>query len=206
MIASDKRRPTLIIMAKAPFLGHGKSRLAKDLGAVQALRVNRWLHRRTLSNALVGPWQVVLAVAPRKALCIRLPGVWPPPSDISRVAQAEGDLSARIAGAVGPFAGPVCVIGTDAPGLSRRLLLAAFKALRRGPAVLGPAADGGFWLVGAERSAELIKSLSGVRWSTPYAGADIAARLPGPVQYLPHLIDVDDGPSWRAVQRPSIAT
>jgi hypothetical protein len=102
--------------------------------------------------------------------------------------------------------GPVCVIGTDAPGLNPALLRQAFKALRRAPSVIGPAADGGFWLVGARRAKDLTAALAPVRWSTPHAGADMAAALPQPVAQLPTLIDVDDAASWRAAQRRSVGT
>ncbi len=199
-------RADLVIMAKAPRLGHGKSRLAKELGASQALRINRALHRITLRAAASGWWRVTLAVTPRTALCLALPGVWPEPRALARIDQGQGDLGVRIAHALYGLRGPVCVVGTDLPAMAPALLQGAFKALRRASAVIGPARDGGFWLVGARKADDLIAALPGVGWSTPQAGADMAARLPGPVAFLPVLTDVDDAQSWRAAQRRSCGT
>jgi glycosyltransferase A (GT-A) superfamily protein (DUF2064 family) len=190
----------LVIMAKAPRLGQGKTRLARDIGLAQALRINRGLHRKTFKAAADGPWRIILAVTPRPSLRLELPGVWPSPKTAPRIEQGKGDLSVRIARAVCGLQGPVCVIGTDAPGLTNRLLRQAFAALRRSQAVLGPATDGGFWLVGARRAKDLVNSLEGVRWSTAFAAADIAARLPKPLAYLPALTDVDDLGSLRQAE------
>jgi glycosyltransferase A (GT-A) superfamily protein (DUF2064 family) len=188
-------------MAKAPLFGHGKQRLARSLGKAQALRINRRLHAISLRAALSGRWRVVLAVSPRSALRLALPGVWPAPGKVPRRLQGRGDLGQRIAAQLRGVTGPVCVVGTDAPEVSAALLRAAFRALQRAPAVLGPAVDGGFWLVGVRRAPDLIAALPGVRWSTPEAGADMAARLPQPLRLLPTLRDIDEAADWYASQR-----
>jgi glycosyltransferase A (GT-A) superfamily protein (DUF2064 family) len=80
----------------------------------------------------------------------------------------------------------------------------AFKALAVHEAVFGPAADGGYWLIGLARkrisdpcmAALLFK---GVRWSTEHALADTRANLPPGAEAPPltTLEDVDDATSWR---------
>ncbi|MBL8543653.1 MAG: TIGR04282 family arsenosugar biosynthesis glycosyltransferase [Hyphomonadaceae bacterium] len=167
-------RPTLIIMAKAPRLGHGKSRLARDIGRVEAWRVNRRLNAHTLRAAADLRWRSVLCVAPDQALALDLPGVWPRAQP--RIAQGRGDLGARMARALRRHR-LVAMIGTDCPGLSRRHIAAAFEALRRKPFALGPTSDGGFWIIAARRGAEAARAMSGVRWSTRHAARDVIANL-----------------------------
>ena len=74
--------------------------------------------------------------------------------------------------------GPVIVIGADLPGLRPHHVGQALGMLRRHDAVLGPATDGGFWLIGlCGRRAAPPRLLDGVRWSTEHALADTLARL-----------------------------
>lgn len=167
-------RPTLIIMAKAPRLGHGKSRLARDIGRVEAWRINRRFNARTLRAALDPRWRSVLCVAPDRALALDLPGVWP--HALPRIAQGHGDLGARMARALKQHR-LVAMIGTDCPGLSHRHIATAFQALRRKPFVLGPTHDGGFWIIAARRGADAAQAMAGVRWSTQHAAQDVIANL-----------------------------
>ena len=61
----------------------------------------------------------------------------------------------------------VCVIGTDHPGLDCRRVEEAFRALEEGSdVVLGPAADGGYYLLGLRASALTEKLFAGIDWST----------------------------------------
>jgi len=66
--------------------------------------------------------------------------------------QAGGNLGTRLAYAFGhAFAAgddAVVIIGTDAPGVNRRIVTAAFRALRAHDLVLGPSLDGGYYLIG----------------------------------------------------------
>ena len=69
----------------------------------------------------------------------------------------------------------------------------AFQALGRAEAVLGPATDGGYWLVGLRRTAAVPAGLfGGVRWSTAHAMADTEASMAGlRVAHVATLSDVD---------------
>ena len=89
----------------------------------------------------------------------------------------------------------VVVIGSDSPTLSRRLLLRAFAALRRAQAVLGPARDGGFYLIGLRvRGQEIEGLLDGVAWGGPQAFREVRVHLLAAglrVALLPESYDVD---------------
>ncbi|WP_171236119.1 TIGR04282 family arsenosugar biosynthesis glycosyltransferase [Ruegeria sp. HKCCA6837] len=181
---------TLVIMVKEPHPGRVKTRLGRDIGMVSAA----WWFRhqtRSLIRRLRDPrWQIVLAVSPdAEGLNSR---VWP--ADLPRAAQGRGDLGDRMGRMLrGMPKGPVCLIGADIPGISRAHIASAFGALGRSQMVFGPAPDGGYWLVGAQRYAALPAGLfRNVRWSTEHALADTLATVPGArVSLMDHLRDVD---------------
>jgi len=181
---------TLVIMVKEPRPGRVKTRLGRDIGMVGAA----WWFRhqtRALIRRLRDPrWQIVLAVSPdREGLNSR---VWP--TDLPRAPQGRGDLGDRMGRMLrGMPKGPVCLIGADIPGITRSHIGAAFAALGRNQMVFGPAPDGGYWLVGAQRYGALAPGLFGnVRWSTDHALSDTLASVPNArVGMLDQLRDVD---------------
>jgi hypothetical protein len=183
-------RRTLVIMVKEPRPGRVKTRLGRDIGMVGAA----WWFRhqtRSLIRRLRDPrWQIVLAVAPdREGLTSR---IWP--ADLPRAAQGRGDLGDRMGRMLrGMPPGPVCLIGADIPGITRSQIARAFMALGSAQMAFGPAPDGGYWLVGAQRYGALPNSLfRDVRWSTEHALADTLASIPGArVALLDPLRDVD---------------
>ncbi len=182
-------KPTLIVMAKAPVIGGGKTRLAREIGAAEAWRINRGLHAHTLRLARDERWRTMLCVSPRAALDVQLPGVWP--RNLPRALQCAGDLGARLAAAMAPHRF-VAVIGSDCPMIDRRHIAAAFTALRRAPFALGPTHDGGFWLLAARKGRDAARAMSGVRWSSQYAARDVLSNLaPRTVARLPTLRDID---------------
>lgn len=192
-------RPVLIIMAKAPRLGVGKTRLASEIGRVEAWRINRRLHAVTMRAAFDPRWDTVLCVMPDGAVTLRALGVWP--DRCVRIPQGRGDLGARMARAFRRYR-VVIMIGTDCPSLTRVHLASALGALRRRPFALGPAHDGGFWLLAARNGAEAAKAMAGVRWSTQHAAADVIANLGAErVALLKMLRDVDVVADLKPLQR-----
>ena len=177
-------------MVKEPRPGRVKTRLGRDIGMVGAA----WWFRhqtRSLIRRLRDPrWQIVLAVSPdREGLSSR---IWP--ADLPRAAQGRGDLGDRMGRMLrGMPAGPVCLIGADIPGITRGHIARGFATLGQAQMVFGPAPDGGYWLVGAQRYGALPLSLfRNVRWSTEHALADTLASVPGcRVALLDELRDVD---------------
>jgi uncharacterized protein len=184
----------LIVFARAPQLGRVKQRLSTGIGPAAALA----FYRRTLSSVLrrVGRdprWQTVLAVTPdRTAGAARL---WP--MRLARTAQGRGDLGVRMARSLSGARGPVCIVGADVPDLDARHVWRAFRALAAAEFVLGPAEDGGYWLIGA-RGPLPHALFADVRWSTAYALADTLAGLKGRrVAFVDRLSDIDDANAYR---------
>ena len=91
------------------------------------------------------------------------------------------------------------MVGTDIPALGPSHIAAAFHLLGRHDVVFGPAADGGFWLVGARRSPRLPPLFGKVRWSNPHTLEDALANLPRGLGFglAAPLEDVDDGEAYR---------
>ena len=192
-------RRHLVIFVKAPQRGAVKTRLARAIGGAAAQAFYRRLAAATIAR-LGGDrrWQSWLAVAPDGFA--RRGRFWPPA--LPRRAQGPGDLGRRMTRPLRQLPpGPVVMVGSDIPGLDRRHVAAAFRALGRCDAVFGPAADGGYWLVGLRRHPRR-DPFRGVAWSGPQALADTLANLRGAqVAMLETLEDVDDGADyerWRA--------
>lgn len=182
-------RPTLVVFVKAARAGRVKTRLGRGIGMTAAAWWYRHATRRLLRRLRDRRWRMMLAVSPDGALTAR---DWP--GGLPRVAQGRGDLGRRMARAIrraGP--GPVVLVGSDVPALGRRDVAAALRRLGPARSVIGPAGDGGYWLVGYRNGAEARAAhFAGVRFSGPHALADTAARLPWPVARAHRLDDVDD--------------
>src|SRR3712207_3493637 len=138
----------LIIFAKAPVLGQVKTRLAATIGDEAALA----FYCQTLTDVVNrldggGPWRTRLAVTPDEA--VGKAHLWP--TATPRVAQGSGDLGTRMGRflARATRTAPVAIVGSDIPGLTAAHIEQAFQALRRHDLVLGPATDGGYWLISA---------------------------------------------------------
>ena len=94
--------------------------------------------------------------------------------------------------------GPAIIIGGDIPAIRPAHIAAAFRLLGNADAVLGPARDGGYWLVGLKRMPKVLEPFAGVRWSSAYALADTVANLDGKrVAFAAMLSDVDTGEDHR---------
>lgn len=185
-------KPLVLVFAKAPRLGQAKSRLAAEIGVVHALRHKRRLDARTLRRAASPMWVLGLAVTRPQDLRGRFPGVWP--GTVARQLQGPGDLGARMARAFrGRGRRAMAIIGSDVPELSVAAISDALKRLRGADAVLGPAGDGGYWLIALAPRRVAPGGLTGVRWSSPDALADTLAALPASwrVRMARQLDDVD---------------
>lgn len=156
--------PLVILMAKAPRPGAVKTRLAADIGAGAATALYRALVERQLA-ALPGGWPVEVHYAPAGAG--REMGEWLGGS-LHYVPQCEGDLGDRLRFAFergfGLGFATVIAIGGDCPDLGAQDLLEAGLRLREKDVVLGPAADGGYYLVGTRFPAPAL--FDGIPWSS----------------------------------------
>jgi uncharacterized protein len=187
----------LVLFVRAPQWGAGKRRLARDIGDAAALRFERAMLGR-LGRRLGRDrrWQLRLAVTPdpaRHRVRLWLRGV-------AITGQGAGDLGTRMRRALVLCPpGPAVLVGSDIPALAAHHIADAFHLLGDHDLVFGPAADGGFWLVGARRSPRLPPLFGTVRWSGPHALADVLGNLPPRVSvgFTARLEDVDGGPSYR---------
>lgn len=187
-------RPVLYIFVKAPLMGKAKTRLARDIGYVHAQRLYKAMTANLLRNVQDPRWETVLAITPAR-FHYKLP-LW---DGLPQEVQAQGSLSPRLAHAFNRK-GPVVVIGSDCPQVTRTDIANAFEALGRGQGVLGPADDGGFWLIGMNGPAP-VDMFDHVRWSHDETLSDMKTRFDGPVHELRTLIDVDDLSALKAVRK-----
>ena len=110
--------------------------------------------------------------------------------DVPIVEQGEGDLGARMA----RVDTPNLIIGSDCPGLNAAVLQAAAEVLDEREAVLGPATDGGYYLIGLTRPMPFL--FEDMAWGTPSVFAQTLQRLVAqgvPPAILPELSDIDMG-------------
>ena len=190
--------PRLIVMAKSPLAGQAKRRLAKGVGQAEAVRFYRACLSHTVMR-LSGDtrWQTLLAVTPDADLAAPF---WP--SGVPHLPQGRGDLGRRMQSLFDRLPpGPAIVIGSDIPGIRRHHIAEAFRLLGNADAVLGPAKDGGYWLIGLRRRPHGLRPFACVRWSSPLALADTLKNLSeNSVVFAATLSDVDDAETYRNAQ------
>jgi rSAM/selenodomain-associated transferase 1 len=189
--------PRLVIMAKSPVLGLAKRRLGREIGDATAIRFYRSCLAHTVLRLASDPrWQTLLAVAPDKDVAQRF---WPSPLRAPLLPQGGGDLGERMQRLFTRLPpGPAIIVGSDIPAISALHVAQAFRLLGRADAVLGPAPDGGYWLIGLRRTPRILAPFAGVRWSDQHALADTLANLKGKrVAFAATLGDVDSGEAYR---------
>ena len=191
--ANNNSGIAIAILAKAPIPGLTKTRLIPYLGADGAAKLQGWLLRRTVATALnsnLGP--VTLWCAPDTA--------HPAFVDLAvggRIAlrqQREGNLGERMhqALAESPVTGGTLVIGTDCPALGPAHLQAAAAALAAYQAVVIPAEDGGYVLIGMRQPS--CRVFTGINWGSAKVMTQTRERLletGWQWSELPSLWDVD---------------
>jgi rSAM/selenodomain-associated transferase 1 len=188
----------VIVLAKAPVPGRVKTRLCPPCTPAQAALV--------AAAALADTLDVVAASrAGRRILAVD--GDFEAPAGWEVMPQRGESLGARLAHAFADSDRPgtaTVLVGMDTPQLSTRDLDETFRRLAapHGPgAVLGPAADGGWWALGL-RDSRYASVLAGIATSTDRTGADTwdALRRRGlRVAALRRLTDVDTADDARAV-------
>ena len=185
--------PRFIIFAKAPRAGFVKTRLAAVIGNEAACNAYRQLTETVLANLAPLP-HAELRFTPDDAENEITP--WLNDGWTAR-SQGEGDLGERMHRAFTESNGPAIIIGSDCPQVELSDFRTAAKTLQTHDAVIGPATDGGYWLIGLNAPCpalfeEIEWSTGGVLQST-LAKADEAGLS---VQLLRELADVDTGADW----------
>ena len=204
---------SLILFAKPPLAERVKTRLAESLGHEGAARLYACFLRdaaettRALSEARPGVSLVCEWALERGETLDDFPLTdWLPGAFLHR-AQTGADLGARMASALGrclAFGRRAVLIGTDFPDLPHEVLLEAFESLGstdEPKVALGPAADGGYYLIGMNRFIPEI--FSGIPWSTSGVLSytlQKAAALGIGTALLPEWRDVDDADDLEALK------
>ncbi len=112
--------------------------------------------------------------------------------------QIDGDrgqrMQAFLAGELDDGADRVVLIGSDSPTLDPTIVVSAFLCLESRDLVVGPATDGGFYLIGARRAAPSV--LEGIDWQSPDVLSQTIDRLADTDRSLALL------PPWYTIDRP----
>ena len=159
--------PRIALFARYPTPGAAKTRLIPALGDVGAAALHRKLVELTVAAARKSglPFEVRVTGGTAAAFADWLG------ADVPLVPQGEGDLGARLA----RVAAPMLLIGSDCPDLTPTHLIAAAGALETSAAVLGPAGDGGYWLLGLAQA--LPGCFQAMPWGTETVAAETRSRL-----------------------------
>jgi rSAM/selenodomain-associated transferase 1 len=188
------KKEVVLVFQKNAILGKVKTRLASGMGEARALEIYRHLVQSTysvLEDVAVPVWTYFSDFIPETVNT---------PTAKSFVQEGQ-DLGERMAHA---FARSfesgmekVVLIGTDCPTLQSHHLHEAFEALTHSDLVLGPATDGGYYLIGMKRRADYL--FEGITWSTSQVLSEtlnVASQNGLTTTLLQELNDIDTQEDW----------
>lgn len=173
--------PRLVLFARYPAAGACKTRLIPALGPEGAARLHRHLTERTVAVLRTSELPVTVAYTGADAAAF---AAWLGP-DVLLAEQAEGDLTARLLAFLDRV--PVIFFGADTPDLAPHHVEAAIAGLHCHDVVIGPAEDGGYYLIGMRKA--LPELLIDMPWSTERVLPETLVRL-GRLGIAPHLLGV----------------
>jgi rSAM/selenodomain-associated transferase 1 len=158
----------ILLFTRYPEPGRAKTRLIPALGARAAAELHRRLTERTLDQVRATRLPFEVRSTGRAAEeFVRWLGT------TAVTDQGDGDLGSRMKRAGTPY--PSIFIGADTPDLTPGDLNDAARALRGHDAVIGPAEDGGYWLLGLSRPLDTL--FDDMPWGTDRVLPDTLARL-----------------------------
>jgi rSAM/selenodomain-associated transferase 1 len=189
----------LLVFARLPELGKVKTRLAADLGDERALAIYEAMLRDLIANIGHSTPETEIEF------------LWPPTTAANGTALRRAFAHHNVAMQTGPNLGDrlsmalserfffhrtqkIVVIGADDPALSRELIDSAFALLDSCEYVLGPAADGGYYLIGCRALSFDPVVFQDIAWGTPSvlaATLQHIADLGRTVALLPERYDLD---------------
>ena len=202
-------RCAIAVMAKAPRIGEAKTRLLPALSPAAAAGLSACFIRDAAGN---------IAAAGREAAIDAYIAYSPPEaegefrelmgSEVRLLPSRRAGLAASLYDAAADLLlagyGSVCLVNSDSPTLPTSVLAEAARTLS-GPddrIVLGPAEDGGYYLIGLKAAEPRI--FADIAWSSPVVAQETAARAREtglPVALLPPWYDVDDEATLRRLSR-----
>ena len=159
----------LVLFARYPEPGKAKTRLIPALGADGAARLHARLVERSIAvlGAVNRKFELHYTGGSHAAFEAWLGG------GIALVPQVNGDLGDRLLGATNPA--PVIFFGADVPDLSIEIVEAAVRALQTHEVVIGPAADGGYYLIGMRQPMPFL--FEKMAWGSELVFGETCARL-----------------------------
>lgn len=189
------KKEVVLVFQKNAILGLVKTRLASGIGELPAMEIYKHLVQLTYSalEALQVPvWTYFSDFIPESAHT----------SLEKSLVQQGKDLGERMSNAFARTfesgSDKVVLIGTDCPTLQSQHLLQAFEALNDSDLVLGPATDGGYYLIGMKSGAAYL--FEGIAWSTSQVLSQtlhLASQHCLIVTLLPELDDIDTQEDWQ---------
>ncbi|PZO44775.1 MAG: hypothetical protein DCF17_03450 [Shackletoniella antarctica] len=197
----------LLLFTRYPEPGRTKTRLIPHLGPAGAAALQRAMTEHVLGQVTAAAQQLPLAIEVHFAGGNEAQMQGWLGDRITYYPQGEGDLGARLmaafeqnfaAGRVGAIA-----IGSDCPALGTAHLAAALRALQSADVVLGPATDGGYYLIGLRQPQPAL--FEAIAWGTDQVLAQtraIATSQGLAVELLAPLTDIDrpeDLPQWEQI-------
>ena len=176
----------LVLFTRYPEPGKAKTRLIPALGDAGAANIHRQLAERTVATMRASGLDIEIRyTGAEKTRFADWLG-----ADLSFAEQGAGDLGDRLRAAIGEP--PVIFVGADCPDLSAELLSQAAEALAEHAVVIGPAEDGGYWLIGLSARHDWL--FTDMEWGTeavlPETLRRLAEREITP-KLLPTLADCD---------------
>ena len=191
--------PALLLMVKNPIAGKTKTRLAAEVGNDRALEIYARLtaHTRSQASALRGVTRYLYY-----SEFVDSADDWPATDYIKLVQVGAGlgeRMSAAFQRAFDRGHDRVVIIGSDCPGLTTEILQASFAALSDNDLVIGPATDGGYYLLGLRHPQPRL--FTDMAWSTDQVAGETLRRAQVQalrVSELPILSDVDRLADWEA--------
>lgn len=178
--------PRLVLFTRYPEPGRAKTRLIPAIGAAAAASLHRRLTERAVATLRASGHPIEL----------RTTGADPDRfttwlgDGLSPTNQGDGDLGDRLDRAAAQP--PLILLGADVPDLRVRHLNSAARALETHPAVIGPAEDGGYYLLGLAWPMPFL--FDAMPWGSDRVLAETLRRLDGhgvPYATLKTLADLD---------------
>jgi rSAM/selenodomain-associated transferase 1 len=186
----------VVVYGRQPVPGRVKTRLAATIGERAAAAIYECLLEYTVAEAIASGFPVTLSLA------AAADAGWCAPHGVRCEVQPEGTLGGRMAATFAARfaagAAAVVLVGSDCAALARRHIVDAASRCAEGAVVLGPATDGGYYLVAQRQPG--IDLFSGVPWSSPETLAATRSRIGaagGAVVELEPLRDVDTAEDLR---------
>ena len=176
-----KNKPIIVLMTRWHSIYRCKSRLAKEIGALKAAKIQEKLTQHTINVAQEiqkeGLAEIRVAI---DGIGIKAARRWAVKNKIQTIAtQGPGNLGTKMKrqflkahaekNTSDQITNSILLIGTDLPSLSHCDLIKAIQILNHKEMVLGPSTDGGYWLIGLSNkllSPLFLWPFSGINWGT----------------------------------------